>query len=79
MKDIPAFPNKGDNSPENSYYDGMTLRDYFAGQALIALSGNFNCRGQSDSKSTANMAYCFADAMLEARNNTQAEIKQEEV
>ena len=32
----PAFPNRGDNSPGHFNYDGMTLEDWFAGQALSA-------------------------------------------
>jgi hypothetical protein len=60
---IPAFPMA---VPENwdSIQDGMTLRDYFAGQALIALLS------RSDflrSKIIAENAYAYADAMLEER------------
>jgi hypothetical protein len=42
----------------------MTLRDYFAGQAIIAYhaDGNF-----SASEDVANWCYKIADAMLEAR------------
>lgn len=29
----PAFPNRGDNTPDNPIYDGMTLLDYFAAHA----------------------------------------------
>jgi hypothetical protein len=52
--------------PENwdSIQDGMTLRDYFAGQALVALLS------RSDflrSKIIAENAYAYADAMLEER------------
>lgn len=54
--------------PENwdSIQDGMTLRDYFAGQALVALLS------RSDflrSKIIAENAYAYADAMLEERGN----------
>lgn len=50
------------------YEPGMTLRDWFAGQALAGL-----CVGESDSyrldgrRFTADAAYKMADAMLEAR------------
>jgi hypothetical protein len=44
-----AFPFRG----SVSWGRGMTLRDYFAGQALIGF---------------AVMAYGYADAMLKARN-----------
>ena len=54
----------------------MTLRDYFAGQALIAiLSGDYTTticavskeRGLSANQTTAKVAYEFADAMLKER------------
>jgi len=62
---IPAFPMA---VPENwdSIQDGMTLRDYFAGQALVALLS------RSDflrSKIIAENAYAYADAMLEERGD----------
>lgn len=41
---------------------GMSLRDYFAGQALIA------CRNHSNEKWLAERAYQIADAMLAARS-----------
>jgi hypothetical protein len=44
----------------------MTLRDWFAGQALAGLLGNSNY-GPPNSKEDANMAYLIADAMLKAR------------
>ena len=54
----PAFPHqKEDGSP----YWGMSLRDWFAGQALSA-SGL-----TADPKLTAEWAYLYADAMLEVR------------
>ena len=62
---IPAFPMA---VPENwdSIQDGMTLRDYFAGQALVALLS------RSDflrSNIIAENAYAYADAMLEERGD----------
>ena len=56
----PAFPTSNGGRPD----DGMTLRDYFAGQAIIAYhaDGNF-----SASEDVANWCYKIADAMLEAR------------
>jgi hypothetical protein len=44
------------------YEDGMTLRDYFAGQALIGITPVDISYTQM-----AERAYYIADAMLEAR------------
>ena len=59
----PAYPSgKSEKAGfENSHplYEGMTLRDYFAGQALISMVGH--------SINIAKEAYQVADAMLEAR------------
>jgi hypothetical protein len=48
----------------DSYQDGMTLRDYFAGQALAGRLADGTDRRKQD---VAEQAYAFADAMLEAR------------
>jgi hypothetical protein len=60
-----AFPGE----MANRYYYGMTLRDWFAGQALSALigsekpgSGYFKLPSE-----VANAAYDMADAMLAER------------
>ena len=62
----PAFPNQQDNSPAGSDYDGMTLRDWFAGQALAGLA-----RGHSEyltpPRDIAYDCYELADAMLAQR------------
>ena len=58
----PAFPcEHGNNSP---HPNGMTLRDYFAANAIIAYhaDGTF-----SNPKDAAIWCYAIADAMLEAR------------
>jgi hypothetical protein len=44
-------------------YKGMTLRDYFAGQALQGIISN----GGYDNRRAQEDAYKYADAMLEAR------------
>ena len=46
--------------------NGMTLRDYFAGQALasILVSPNFT---QASTKDIVERAFWFADAMLDER------------
>jgi hypothetical protein len=45
---------------------GMTLRDYFAGQVLITLAGDY----QMSDDLTAEICYRIADAMLKAREAT---------
>jgi hypothetical protein len=43
----------------------MTLRDYFAGQALVAVADH--CRPGSDYEAMAKHVYQLADAMLAER------------
>lgn len=63
----PAFPGED----ENQYWHGMSLRDYFAGQAMIAVSrvwmGSIGDFDADAARRSARAAYDFADAMLEAR------------
>lgn len=56
-----AFPFVG--TVEAHY--GMTLRDWFAGQALCGLLGQTNVR--DDASEFARFSYAIADAMLEER------------
>jgi hypothetical protein len=51
-----AFPLESDYGSQK----GMTLRDYFAGQALVAFLGH-------DPNWNAEMAYRAADAMIAER------------
>ena len=65
----PAFPSMkqdrvGSISVTEVLHEGMTLRDYFAGQALAGLLGE----GNTTSLKAARWAYEYADAMLKARN-----------
>jgi hypothetical protein len=67
----PAYPtsNYGAIVPiSTGYSEGMTLRDYFAGQALAAVNLGI---GVSDEyyRKTANHCYAMADAMLKARES----------
>jgi len=70
----PAYPSgKSEKTGfENSHplYEGMTLRDYFAGQALMGLVVH-NDYGSISDINIAKGAYSFADAMLEARNQSK--------
>jgi hypothetical protein len=47
---------------------GMSLRDWFAGQALAGFLADPNCG--SDMKGTASYCYQVADAMLDQRGTT---------
>jgi hypothetical protein len=64
----PAFPNAPHSAP--AVY-GMTLRDYFAAQALTQLVRYYMDRDDTDidedQRAAARAAYGFADAMLKAR------------
>ena len=48
------------------YEDGMTLRDWFAGQVLNGLFAGNNTGGPIDA--LAERAYIYADAMIEVRD-----------
>lgn len=71
----PAFPSKTTKfrysqlqackEPYDVEYEGMTLRDYFAGQALTQLG--YIGRNPADYKNVAECCYGFADAMLAER------------
>ncbi len=70
----PAYPvtfEGGDNNRETpSYHEGMTLRDYFAGQVLSSIYTGV-CPGEIEASYMqhrgAKQIYAIADAMLEAR------------
>jgi hypothetical protein len=55
------------------FYAGMTLRDYFAGQALAGITGaGVDAEGSWHPATAATLAYEIADAMLAARTNQEA-------
>lgn len=62
----PAFPIQHDDRP-GAYeaHPGMSLRDWFAGQALAGVLADHTLRGTA--KSFAEKAYELADAMLAER------------
>ena len=65
MSDNPwAFPVP--NSANMNGEEGMTLRDYFAGQAL---AGIMAATTVCDPEAVASRAYVVADAMLKERKN----------
>ena len=55
----PAFPSDID--------PGMSLRDWFAGQALTALLGDTSVEWDASGERLARFAYKMADAMIKAR------------
>ena len=72
----PAFPVPG--TEYNDRYPGMSLRDWFAGQALQGLTDTYPIsfleddstsghRASQICKNRAQAAYAIADAMLAAR------------
>ena len=69
----PAFHSitvkNGDNynAPVHTYHRGMSLRDWFAGQAMTAIIGNVYCTPDTTFKEISGRAYAQADAMLAAR------------
>lgn len=77
-KNPPAFPTEWSVGLEpgepmqtgthTASYPGMTLRDWFAGQALVGLMMH---GPWGDPDSHAAYAYNAADAMLAARNPTR--------
>ena len=62
----PAFPQTGDTLIGDG--KGMTLRDYFAGQAL-AFTADHGVRlgPPEDNEYVVRLAYAVADAMLKER------------
>lgn len=70
MKDnIPAFPVHEDlTAADCMKYKGMTLLDYFAGQALMGLCSKYALSNPSDQQVLAQMSYELANAMLTERS-----------
>jgi len=63
----PAFPMAGE--PGIEFDRGMSLRDWFAGQALMGIIAAPGCEpDDSHPPGIATLAYMFADAMLKARS-----------
>jgi hypothetical protein len=60
----PAFPLRNTDPDDYIPFPGMTLRDYFAGQALI---GMLAAKGIYYDEVAVKNAYRYADAMLAER------------
>ena len=67
----PAFPRTMSEYEKVTGHDGMSLRDWFAGQALTSLEQFFyrseHALSEGDAPQIAKMAYAIADAMLAER------------
>lgn len=70
----PAFPESIDHEGRVWHCPGMTLRDYFAGQALVGLiqhTKEIGCLARQGGEKTdeylAGSAYEIADAMIAER------------
>jgi hypothetical protein len=59
----PVFPTPAGTQ----HNDGMTLRDYFAGQAMAAIITSVYCTPETIYTEVSSRAYAQADAMLKAR------------
>lgn len=71
----PAFPAPM-NGPDGSTQHGMTLRDWFAGQALIGAATTIKAASYEEVETqvapiVARLTYAIADAMLAERHKNQ--------
>ncbi len=69
----PAFPTDPNTQPGFYQHHGMSLRDWFAGQALGAFLhiNNANYAGPIVFAEVAGVAYLQADAMLAERERSK--------
>jgi sulfite reductase beta subunit-like hemoprotein len=64
----PAFPHQWCNEHHVWHFeDGMTLRDWFAGQALLRVYNDGGRYSPEGMKQVAKYSYAMADAMLAER------------
>jgi len=69
----PAFPEIGNVGHNSDWQNesGMSLRDYFAGQALLEWSGTVDLAAGNEHeqmRTIARICFGFADAMIEVRD-----------
>lgn len=68
-KDEPAFPQECEVDPRFSRtFSGLSMRDWFAGQALMSMLGTPMVIRDEDYATAAKLSYRFADAMLAERS-----------
>lgn len=67
----PAFPSEQHETQNGewnqSYAQGMTMRDYFAAKAMVSILDQKDAHDGRECESAAWMAYRMADAMLRER------------
>ena len=64
----PAFPQEATSAQGKHYWFGMSLRDWFAGQALVGICAHpNNTSAKLSREDVALSSYAMADAMLAAR------------
>lgn len=61
-----AFPRVVPLSIDRAYESGMSLRDYFAGQAILGIL-HYEGKWEDTIKIRAQLAYQLADAMLKEK------------
>jgi len=66
--DLLAFPNLDMNGDGRT---GMTLRDYFAGQALMGFCVNYATQENVCESDLIKAAFRFADAMIAEREKEE--------
>jgi len=64
-----AFPKLNEKQP--SYQQGMDLRDWFAGQALMSMLSAVQDITESTPSTAARYSYKFADAMMKEREKNE--------
>ena len=69
----PAFPwREEDGEGGYNQHEGMSLRDWFASQALVGItSSETRVKMSANDGEVARAAYDYADAMLAARAKTE--------
>lgn len=70
----PAFPTDGECQvgPNRWHFEGMTLRDWFAGNCLAGMHARISFdEGLATPKQRAHIAFIDADAMLAEREKSK--------
>lgn len=74
-----AFPTEGGDMSGVRPHTGMSLREWFAGQALVGLIASYGPTSATFApEADANMAFEYADAMLARARKERDEYEQAE-